>query len=128
MNWTFETVRHALGDRLVGNLFMRKLVCQTLLYLPPEILDQVCRKVWFISSQEDSWAFTFRGSDIKDRHLIFMSDELLRQSDAQIGYTILHEVGHVVLMHKNSIGYAQTQSEIKNQEKEADLFAKKHLR
>jgi Zn-dependent peptidase ImmA (M78 family) len=80
-----------------------------------------------MSSPEDSWAFTFRGADITYRHLIFLSDELLRQQVEQIRYTILHEIGHVVLDHNNSIGYLQTESEIKRQEAEADDFARRLL-
>jgi hypothetical protein len=127
MRWTIITVRKALGGKLIGNLFMREIVCKTLLLLPSQTIQEVCKTVWFVSSPEDSWAFTFRGSEIKDRSLIFLSDELLRQDERQITYTLLHEVGHVVLRHRNSIGYRQTQSEIKRQEQEADRFAEAYL-
>src|SRR5688500_3756678 len=89
MTWTFESVRKALGGKLIGHLYMREMVCKTILYLPEELIEHVCRNAWFISSQEDAWAFTFRGSDIRDAHLIFLSDELLSQSEEQITYTIL---------------------------------------
>lgn len=106
---------------------MVKVVCETLLYLPNEIIKYVTRNVWFISSPEDAWAFTFRGSDIGKQHLIVISDELLKQNAYDMRYTILHEIGHVILGHKNSMGFEQTSSEIKLQEKEADRFAKKYL-
>ncbi len=128
MYWTIEKVRKALGDKLVGNLYMREIVCKTLLLLPDSLIENVCKKVWFISSPDDAWAFTFRGSEIKNESLIFISDELLRQGEKQIQYSILHEIGHVILNHRNSIGYEQTASEIKNQETEADNFAKKYLK
>ncbi len=127
MNWTIEKIRHSFNGRLMGNLYMRKMVCETLLYLPSEIIKYVTGSVWFISSPEDAWAFTFRGSDIKNQHLIILSDELFNQKKNQIRYTILHEIGHVLLGHKNSIGFEQTQSEIKQQELEADQFANKYL-
>jgi hypothetical protein len=127
MNWTVTKVRRALGGKLIGNLFMREIVSKTLLLLPSETIAFVCEKVWFISSPVDAWAFTFRGVELIDRSLIFLSDELLRQDKDQIRYTLLHEIGHVVLNHRNSIGYEQTQSEIKQQEDEADRFAKKYL-
>lgn len=128
MRWTVESVRKALGPRLIGGIRMRELVCKTILYLPPELIEQVTHHVWFISSQDDAWAFTFRGSDIRDAHLIFISDELLKADEAQIRYTILHEIGHVVSGHRNSLGgYTQTDSEIHRQEDEADLFARKML-
>lgn len=127
MGWTITNVREALGGKLIGKLYMREMVCKTLLLLPQEILENVCKTVWFISSPEDAWAFSFRGSEIANRSLIILSDELFTQDERQIKFTILHEVGHIVLNHRNSIGYEQTQSEIKQQENEADDFAKKYV-
>ena len=123
MSWTIKEIRYAFNGRLMGNLFMRKVVCETLLFLPSEIIEYVTAQVWFISSPEDAWAFTFRGSDVKNQHLIILSDELLKQEKDQIIFTILHEIGHVILGHKNSMGFEQTQREIKKQEIEADQFA-----
>ncbi len=102
-------------------------VCKAVLFLPVEIQKYVTRNIWFISSPDDAWAFTFRGSDIANRHLIVISDELLKQNEQQISYTILHEIGHVMLGHENSIGRVQTQTEIKRQEVAADAFAKKYF-
>jgi Zn-dependent peptidase ImmA (M78 family) len=127
MKWTITTVRQAFGGRLVGGMYMKKMVCQALLVLPSELIEQVSSKVWFISSSDDAWAMTFKGTEIKDRHLIFLSEDLLRQDTKQIYYTILHEIGHVVLNHRNSIGYTQTETEIKHQEIEADRFAKTYV-
>ncbi len=127
MNWTIKKVKKALGNKLIGNFFIREQVCKALLFLPSSVIEKVCKTVWFISSPDDSWAFTFKGSDIKKGHLIFISDELLNQNETQIRNTILHEVGHVVLNHRNSIGFLQTKTEIKHQEIEADNFVKKYL-
>jgi len=127
MDWTIKMVRTALGDKLIGSVFMHEQVCKTLLLLPSSMIEKVCKTVWFISSPVDAWAFTFRGSDIKERHLIFLSEELFRQDENQIRYTILHEIGHVILNHRNSIGSMQTDSEIKRQEREADIFARSYL-
>lgn len=104
---TIAGVRKALGGKLIGNLTLRKIVCETF--------------------PKDAWALTFKGSELKERHLIFLSDELFDQEINQVKYTILHEVGHVIRNHKNSIGITQTQSEIRQQEIEADLFAKQYL-
>lgn len=127
MNWTIEKIKKSLGDKLIGSVFMQQQVCKALQLLPVEITEKVCKTVWFISSPDDSWALTFRGSDVKDGHLIFVSDELLRQDDAQIKQTIIHEVGHVILSHRNSVGYMQTDAEIKQQEKDANEFAEKYV-
>lgn len=127
MKWTAGKIKYALGDKLIGSQHMKSIVAKTLLSLPPDKIEEICRTVWFISSPDDSWAFTFKGSEIKERYLIFLSDELLREDDSQISYTILHEIGHVVLKHRNSIGYRQTDEEIRRQEKEADDFVKDYL-
>ncbi len=128
MKWPLSEIRHAFGGRLIGNRTTKSAVSKAVLCLPDETIKYVTRNVWFISSPEDAWAFTFRGSDIKSQHLIILSDELFKEDDKQIKYTILHEIGHVILGHRNSIGYMQTDAEISRQEKEADEFAKKYLK
>jgi len=126
VSWTIQKIRKALGGKLIGTTFMSAQVCLAILLLPPSIIEKVCKSVWFISSPDDSWAFTFKGSDIKNSHLIFLSDDLLSQNEEQIRYTIIHEIGHVILNHSNSIGILQTETEIKKQEREADAFARKY--
>jgi len=124
MEWTKQSVRKALGDKLIGKLYMREAVCEAIQLLPAEMIKTVCKNVWFISTPEDAWGITFKGHQIKDFHLIFLSEDLFSQTNEQIQYSILHEIGHVVLNHDNSIGIMQSQGEIDRQEKEADEFAK----
>lgn len=127
MNWDVQKVSKALGGKLIGNPAVKTLVCETILLLPPDLIEYITMQVWFMSSGDEAWGYTFRGSDLKDRHLIFLSDELFQEDKSQIQYTILHEIGHVLLDHENSIGRKQTQSEIKKQEIEADQFANQYL-
>lgn len=128
MNYTIKSIKRAFGHRLQGNLFMKNIVSKTLLLLSPNLIDYICSHCWFVSSFEDGWAFTLKGDELKkDEYLIFLSDELLRENENQIKYTILHEIGHVILGHKNAIRAPQSKSEIKKQEKEADEFVKRLL-
>ncbi len=127
MRWTLGEIRKALGDKLIGKVFMREQVCKAISYLPDDLIEKICASVWFISSPDDAWAFTFKGADIKNRHLIFLSEDLFTEEESQIIYTILHEIGHAALDHSNSVGFVQTESEIKQQEAEADRFAHKYL-
>ena len=106
---------------------MKVHVCETLARMPEEIIEFVTGNCWFMGSMEDAWAFTFTGNDLKDRHLIFLSDELLMQRVQQIHYSIMHEIGHVMLNHRNATLAKQTKSEIKKQEAEADVFARKYV-
>ncbi|HWA52473.1 MAG TPA: ImmA/IrrE family metallo-endopeptidase [Patescibacteria group bacterium] len=121
-------IKALFGHRLQGNKFMQKMVLQTLEKFPKDIQEFIATHVWFVSSFEDGWAFTLRGDELKkNEYLIFLSDELLKENPGQITWTIAHEIGHVVLGHRNSIGKLQTKKEISEQEKEADRFAKKYL-
>lgn len=106
---------------------MKRYVCETLSKMPFEVIDYITTNCWFLASMEDAFAFTFTGNDLADKHLIFLSDELLSQPENQIRYTIVHEIGHVILGHRNSVFVNQSKGEIKNQEKEADKFARRYI-
>lgn len=117
----------AFAGKLVGTKRMKKYVCDTIALMPNKIVRHITKNCWFLSSLDDAWAFTFTGNDVKDQHLIFLSDDLLRQHPGQIRYSIAHEIGHVMLGHRNSILERQSKSEISRQEKEADEFAKQFI-
>lgn len=118
---------YAFHGKLVGNKFMQRHVCEIIAKMPQETIDFITANVWFMASMEDAWAFTFTGNDLKDQHLIFLSDDLLAQNNVQIHYSIAHEIGHVVLGHRNSTLVKQTKEEVEIQEEEADLFAKQYV-
>ncbi len=122
-----KIIYNAFDGKLVGNSHMKKNVCETLINMPEEVIKYITKKCWFFASMEDAWAFTFKGNDLLNQHLIFLSDELLQQDKNQIQYTIAHEIGHVILGHRNSILKKQSKIEIKKQEQQADDFAKKFL-
>ncbi|GEM_PF-915160 len=118
---------HLFGGRLVGTRSVKHLVAEALLLLPEETVQYVLRHCWILSSSDDAWAYAFSGDDVAGQHLIFLSDELFEQSKEQIIYTIVHEIGHVMLKHRNSIGHHQTKKEIERQEQQADQFAHRFL-
>lgn len=122
-----EEIYFLFDGKLIGNKKMKKYVCETLLKMPPEIINKITKTCWFFASMEEAWGFTFTGNDLKNQHLIFLSDELLFQDDYQIQYTIAHEIGHVILGHRNSVLEKQEKEEVKKQESEADYFAKKYI-
>ena len=122
-----KEIEERFGNKLVGTKKMKYFVISVLSKMPKEIIGEITQNTWFLSSLEDAWAFTFTGDDLKGKHMIFISDDLLVQPAVQIRYTIAHEIGHVILKHKNSVFEKQRKSEINLQEKEADEFAKKYL-
>lgn len=124
---TQEQIEQEMGGRLAGNKLMKDMVALAVSKLPPETAEPIINNCWFFSSFEDNFGYAFNGNDLKDMHLIFLADVLFQESEPQILYTILHEIGHIALNHKNSIQYKQSKEEIKKQEAEADQFAKKYL-
>lgn len=122
---TSSKVQKNLGHRLIGSGYMKRMVAKAIQKLPLEIQITVTSKCWFIGSFTDGWAFTLRGDEIKKgEYLIYLSDELLGATEEETIWTIIHEIGHVILGHRNSIGEVQTKSEIRRQEKEADEFTR----
>jgi hypothetical protein len=124
-----EVIKSKFGKKLVGHKKMRKLVCETLLIFPPDIIDYVTKNVWFVSSFEDSWGFVIKIDELKakGKHVIFLGDELFNQDKYAQTYEIVHEVGHVILKHRNAILTPQTKAETQKQEDEAHKFALQHL-
>jgi Zn-dependent protease with chaperone function len=121
---TAREIYYAFGGKLVGTSLMKRFVCQTLTKMPDDIINLVTSDCWFLGSMKDAWGYTFTGNDLKNQHLIFLSDDLFAQNTEQIMFSIAHEIGHVILQHRNSTQVEQTKQEIKQQEKEADDFAK----
>lgn len=128
MNDRVREIYGAFEGRLVGSKTMKIYVCNTLANMPRKIVDFVTKNCWFMSSMEDAWGFTFTGNDLAEQHLVFLSDDLFAENDEQIYYSIAHEIGHVVLKHRNSTLFKQTKKEIRKQEKEADKFAGKYTK
>ena len=86
-------IYHAFNGKLVGSTFMKRCLLQTLAKTPAEIIKYVTKSCWFFGSMDDAWAFTFTGNDLKDQHLIFLSDDLLNQHPKQIQFSIARESG-----------------------------------
>jgi Zn-dependent peptidase ImmA (M78 family) len=80
-----------------------------------------------LGSTTDAWAYTFRGDEVSGSHLIILSDSLWDQPDEDIIYTVAHEIGHVILGHKNAILEPQSEAQVAKQEKEAREYALKYL-
>lgn len=126
MKAELNDIYQAFDGKLVGTFSMKRYVCEILVKMPENIIDFVTKNCWFVSSMEDAWAFVLTGNELKDQHLIFLSEHLLMQHKSQIKHSIAHEIGHVVLGHRNSVLVKQTKEEIRRQEKEAEEFAEEH--
>ncbi len=128
MDEELKHIYHQFEGKLVGKTLLKIQVCKVLNQMPKDIINFVTQNCWFLGSLEDAWAFTFTGNDLKDQHLIFLSDELFEQDQHQMQYSIAHEIGHVMLGHRNSVVVQQSPEEIQQQEREADAFAKQYIK
>jgi len=128
MAYSKAEIEQKLENRLIGKRQMQEAVISALTLLPNDLADQVTKTVWFVSNFDDAWGFTLDSKDLGQRHLVFLSDELFFEPRQQVYYTILHELGHVVLGHRNAFFKPQTRQETEKQEYEADKFARKHLK
>ncbi len=120
-------IYRAFDGKLHGSGTMKWAVCRTLAKMPEEVIDHITSDCWFLASTPDAFGFTFSGDDVAGKHLIVLSDDLLVQSNEQIAYTISHEIGHVILGHRNAIMAPQSKREIAQQEQEAHEFALRYL-
>jgi len=125
---SLKEIYDAFGGKLVGTEEMKQYVCSVVALMEDDVVNYITSKCWFLGAMDDSLAFTLTGNDLKNQHLIFLSDELFMHDEEQIKYTIAHEIGHVILGHRNSVLEKQSKAEIYNQERQADRFAKKYIR
>lgn len=130
MKESVDTIEKKFRNKLVGSKRMQRLVCETLLIFPLDIIAYVTKNVWFASSFEDAWGFVLKINELKERgdYLIVLGEELFEQDRYAQRYEVAHEIGHVILKHRNAITQSQSAVEIDKQEKEAHEFALKYLR
>ena len=120
---TEKEILYLFQNKIVGTRYMKKCICHVLSKMPNEVILDITKNCWFLGSFDNAWGFTFTGNDLSNKHMIFLTDDLFYQSKSQAYYTISHEIGHVVLRHRNSVFEKQSKEEIKKQEFEADKFA-----
>ncbi len=121
-------IKKAFGGKLHVNALLKKYVIRVVTKLPEDLILHITSDCWFLGSVKDAWAYTFVGNELSGKHLIILSDGLLKQPDEDIEWTIMHEIGHVILGHQNSILITQTPKEVRRQEREADRFARKYAK
>lgn len=128
MKKNIRSILYAFNGKLVGTNRMKKYVCEVVSLMEDEAVDFITSRCWFFGSMDDALAFTFTGNDLKDQHLIFLSDELFFHDQRQIKMTIAHEIGHVIMKHRNSVFKKQSKREIKNRRKKPTTFPKDMFR
>jgi len=120
---TADEIKHLFAGKVIGSKKIQSYVYHALSLFPDILAEKIATTTWFMGSMDDAYAYAFTGNDLKNQHLIFLSDDLFHQSNNQIYFTVAHEIGHIILGHRNSVHYKQSKEEISQQEKEADEFA-----
>ena len=130
MKESVDTIEKKFRNKLVGSKRMQRLGCETLLIFPPNTVDYITKNAWFVSSFDDAWGFVLKIDELKEKgeYLIFLGDELFEQEKYAQHYEIAHEVGHIILKHRNAITQPQSEAETKRQERQAHEFALKHVK
>lgn len=123
-----EDVKRKFGNKIIGSQKVQNLVCSVVGLLPSEKADFVTKNVWFVNSFSDASSFVLRGDELAGKYLVFLSDEVFKQPKSDQYYEVAHEIGHILLNHRNSIGISQTSVEIEKQERQAEQFAYKLLK
>ncbi len=106
---SYERIKIGDPDRTVSGKqtykITKRLVCETLLIFPLDIIVYVTKNVWFVSSFEDAWGFVLKIDELKERgnYLIVLGEELFEQDSHAQRYEVAHEIGHVILKHRNAI-------------------------
>ena len=122
MEKRLEKIRKDFGHKLVGNKHAKRIICETLLMFPNDIINLVTKNICFLASFHDAWAYTLDSRDFQNKHVIILSDQLFEQNREQIRSTIIHEIGHVILGHRNAFNAQQSREEIAKQEQDAESF------
>lgn len=108
-----------------GTNYLKQRVQDAINLLPLDLREYVLENVSFIGSFNDAWAYALKREDVSGKYLIIVSNELLMQDKSHIIATLVHEIGHAALGHKNSIGNIQTKREIRKQEQDAHHFTRR---
>lgn len=122
-----QEISRLFGGKIIGTRTMKSYICRTVAKFPPTIINKITKTCWFLGSTSDAWAYAFHISELTGKHIVILSDSLWEQPEHDIYYTIAHEIGHIILGHKNAILESQTKRETAQQEREARRFALEYI-
>jgi hypothetical protein len=118
---TPETVDKMIGGIHALSDYFRAAVCIALSKLPIDVIDFATEKIFWISSDEQRYAFVMNRDKYNDRKwFVVLSETMKELSDMVQWFFIAHEVAHCWLDHKNPIFDKLSKDEVARQENEAD--------
>ena len=116
------------GVITLDNQQLRYVVAKSLSKLPIEIIDKVTENCLFIMPKIEELGIYLPNDFIKDKQIFAFPEKLLEKEEHEIEHTILHEVAHYYLKHKNALIHNLSAEEYDRQEEEANKQVDKWLR
>lgn len=103
------------------NPFLLDHISWTLSKIKKEIVDKIFNNCYFlITTKEDKGSY-FHAGFFNDKCLICFSDSYLYHAkNKEVEFTILHEIAHYYLGHKNHLTNSLSDEERQKQESDAD--------
>ncbi len=108
------------GEMTLGNEKLRFAVAKCLSKLPLEIIEQVTKNCLFVMPTIEKLGIYLTNDLINDKVIFAFPEKLLEKEKSEIEHTILHEVAHYYLNHKNPLIYTLSGEEYDSQEQEAN--------
>ena len=126
--YTLEEVDYELGGVYALDDEFRSILDRSLSKLPKNTVDWAIRKLFFVSSSEEYWAFLLSKSEWGHKTgFIFLSEQLKDETEEKQAFTIAHEIAHHKLKHKSPFFGKITKEQARKNEEEADERARTWL-
>lgn len=95
--------------------------------VPKEIADRVLEECLFLMPNPGMGGFRVSKRLLQGKDVIVLSEKLLEEDQKYIVLTILHEVAHFYLNHKNRVLDGLSEEEDRKQEEAADRWARQWI-
>jgi hypothetical protein len=116
------------GIWTLGNDDLRNKISVALSKIPTDIVDDLCDNCYFLIESEVGKASYFPVGFFDNKAVIIISDIYFKSADDNaLEHTIMHEVAHHALKHKNPWQHGLSKEEYDKQEKEANEQVEKWL-
>jgi hypothetical protein len=116
------------GIWTLGNDNLLNRICVALSKIPIDIVNDLYDHCYFLMSSEAAKALYFPPGFFDNKAIISFSDAYFKSADKKdFEHTIIHEVAHHALKHKNPWEHDSSEEEFNKQEKEANEQVEKWL-
>ena len=122
-----EILDKSAGSVLPENNQLRDPVALALSKVPKKIANRVLEECLFLMPSPGMMGFRISKKLLQGSNAIVLSEKLLEKDQKYIVLTILHEVGHFYLNHKNPVIDQLSEEEERKQEEAAVRWARQWI-